>query len=624
MISRGFPKQMGRKKNRRRVVIRFYLVRKMQTILNHLKIRQKLLVMYAVAFLLPLLLIAVVMSSWLYGILEKWQISQAQTSLSQTAILFQDMIQSTEEISDSLYNNRAVNDTLGRTFSSVQEVYDRYMELDFLDDFLHSNTDILIFRYYTENNSLLNNSYFIKATDEVKTSSWYRNARLQEGKITWQMKTDSITRQRMLVLTRAVFRHPDKKFLGVMVIYLNSDRISRLLVNYENETFISINGMIEFSSTGIPRNKRVPLAKSGIEKGESSVLKSKYKEENVVALMTCLLRERSNSIILTQIIPKRTLFQTTLTGILISVLIMFSGSLISLILIQIFSRYFSGRINYLNGEINKVVQKNFELGPRPEGCDEFTEIYDALATTSNNIKTLIDEIYQHKLNQEQLLSRQNDIRFKMLASQINPHFLFNTLETIRMQALADGNRNVAHTIKLLAKILRHNLDVSESPVAITEEIEAVSNYLDIQHLRFSNRVSYDIIFMTDVTNIGILPLLIQPLVENSFSHGLESTQTGGFIYIVIDSDKDGDLSIIIKDNGCGISVERLGQLRERLATGTVENFTTSIGMVNVNQRIKLFYGEKYGIELESELNKGTTVTIHVPRVSLAGKGETNG
>ena len=428
----------------------------------------------------------------------------------------------------------------------------------------------------------------------------------------------------MLVLTRAVFRKPDGKFLGVMVIYLNSDRISRLLMHYQNETFISVNGMIEFSSTDLPETRRPPLINDGNAQGESVSIETKYQGENVVALMNRLYRERGNTIILTQIIPRKSLLHTTLTGIAISVLIMFSGSLISLILIAIFSRYFGKRVNYINGEINKVVQNNFELGPRPEGTDEFVEIYDALATTANNIKTLIDEIYQHKLNQEQLLSRQNDIRFKMLASQINPHFLFNTLETIRMQALADGNRDVAQTIKLLAKILRHNLDVSESPVAIMEEIEAVSNYLDIQHLRFSNRVSYDIIFMTDVTNIGILPLLIQPLVENSFSHGLESTQSGGFIYIVIDSDKNGDLSILIKDNGSGISGEKLAQLNERLQTGTVENFTSSIGMVNVNQRIKLFYGEQYGIELESELNKGTSVTIHVPKVPLAGKGDANG
>ena len=600
------------------------LANKILTILNFLKIRQKLLAMYCIAFLMPLVLIAVVMSWWLYGILEKWQIAQAQTSLSQTAILFQDMIQSTEELSDSLYNNRAVNDTLGRTFQSAQEVYDRYMDLDFLDDFLHSNTDLYTFRYYTENSTLLDNSYFIKATEDVIRSTWYRNAREQDGKITWQMKEDTITRRRMLVLTRAVFRKPDGKFLGVMVIYLNSDRISRLLMHYQNETFISVNGMIEFSSTDLPETRRPPLINDGNAQGESVSIETKYQGENVVALMNRLYRERGNTIILTQIIPRKSLLHTTLTGIAISVLIMLSGSLISLILIAIFSRYFGKRVNYINGEINKVVQNNFELGPRPEGTDEFVEIYDALATTANNIKTLIDEIYQHKLNQEQLLSRQNDIRFKMLASQINPHFLFNTLETIRMQALADGNRDVAQTIKLLAKILRHNLDVSESPVAIMEEIEAVSNYLDIQHLRFSNRVSYDIIFMTDVTNIGILPLLIQPLVENSFSHGLESTQSGGFIYIVIDSDKNGDLSILIKDNGSGISGEKLAQLNERLQTGTVENFTSSIGMVNVNQRIKLFYGEQYGIELESELNKGTSVTIHVPKVPLAGKGDANG
>ncbi|MBQ2528947.1 MAG: histidine kinase, partial [Treponema sp.] len=199
--------------------------------------------------------------------------------------------------------------------------------------------------------------------------------------------------------------------------------------------------------------------------------------------------------------------------------------------------------------------------------------------------------------------------------------LFNTLEAIRMQSLADGNRDVARTIKLLAKILRHNLDATDRPVPLVDEVEAVSNYLDIQHLRFADRVSYDIMFMCDVEGLVILPLLIQPLVENSFSHGLEDRQLGGFISITIDNDVNGDLEIKIRDNGSGISEQKLEQLRERLATGTVENFTTSIGMANVNQRIKLFYGEKYGIEIESQLGAGTEVIMRIPRVSMAGKGE---
>jgi two-component system sensor histidine kinase YesM len=193
-----------------------------------------------------------------------------------------------------------------------------------------------------------------------------------------------------------------------------------------------------------------------------------------------------------------------------------------------------------------------------------------------------------------------------------------------MQALSDGNKDVARTIKLLAKILRHNLDATDKPVPLTSEIEAVGNYLDIQHLRFGDRVSYDIDFATDVENVAILPLLIQPLAENSFIHGLEQRRPGGFISIVITSPDPDEISISIRDNGSGMSGQRLEEIRERLQTGTVENFTTSIGMVNVNQRIKLYYGEKYGIEIESEIDRGTTVTVRVPKILMTEEGESHG
>ncbi len=588
--------------------------------LNRLKIKQKLLVIYSVAFLLPMVVITVCLSTWFYRLLKDWRSEQARTSIVHTGSLLRDMIRSAEELSDSLYINRAVQDTISRSFNSIQEVYDRYMDLDFLDDFLHASTDVYSFRYYAENSTLLDNSYFIKSDEEVKESSWYKNARKAAGKITWQMREDAITKKSMLSLNRAVFRKPDGLFLGVLVISLDSEKIQKLLSKHEDETFLCVNGRIEFASGDIPEVRRPALMNVNLMDDSVFVSEGDFNGEKVIGLMTSLSNVRG-SIILAQVITKTNMIKSTVFGVLVCVAIMMAGLFISLISIFKFSGYFSRRVDYINGEIKKVVQNNFELGPRLKGTDEFVEIYDALEVTANNIKTLIDEVYQHRINREKLLARQNDIRFKMLASQINPHFLFNTLEAIRMQSLADGNRDVARTIKLLAKILRHNLDATDRPVPLVDEVEAVSNYLDIQHLRFADRVSYDIMFMCDVEGLVILPLLIQPLVENSFSHGLEDRQLGGFISITIDNDVNGDLEIKIRDNGSGISEQKLEQLRERLATGTVENFTTSIGMANVNQRIKLFYGEKYGIEIESQLGAGTEVIMRIPRVSMAGKGE---
>lgn len=581
--------------------------------MDNLGIRKKLVVVYVVAFFIPFLVVSVILSVWLQNRLTQWTIERSRSSMTQTATLFKDMLKNVEDLSDTLYINQQVQTTLKRHYESPKEVYEQYMTISFLDDFLQANLDITSIRYYTENSTILDNSFFIKAGRDIVLSDWYVRARESHGKSFWVTKTDNITKRKTLSLVRSMWDFNNDEFIGVLSVNIDYQRIDRFVMNQSQETVIAIDGEIEFSSNEIPEGFSPDFLEEVYSSSEIQSVNVRWKEKNDVALITQILVDNGNSVILLQILPRAELAAATFQGLFIYFVIMILALAFSFMAILFFSKYFNGRVEYINNEIQKVVQNNFEIGPSLPGSDEFASIYHALETTTQNIKKLIDEVYQHKIEQEQLLSRQNDIRFKMLASQINPHFLFNTLETIRMQALSDGNRKVANTIKLLAKILRHNLDVTDRPVPLFTEVEAVSNYLDIQHLRFADRVSYDITYLSDIRNIGILPLLIQPVVENSFIHGLESRKSGGFIYISIEC-KGKDLFIHVKDNGSGMSKAKLEELRQKLLTGTVENISASIGMVNVNQRIKLFYGSDYGLEIESVENEGTCVTIHVPLI----------
>ncbi len=592
----------------------------MALFLNRLKIRNKLMLLYVIAFLVPIVLITVILSFWINYRLEDWQMRVARASMLQTARLYQTMLKTTESMSDSLYVNKTVQETLQKNYSSAQEVYEQYLDTAFLDDFLRMNSNVASFRYYCENPTILDNAYFIKASDDIKSSLWYRQAKESHGNILWTMKIDDITHKKMLSLVRAVQSRTDGSFIAVLSINIAEDTVLRLIRAQENETLIAVNGKLEFSSGSLPDSRRPSFLNQDFPGEEITQAYTVWNNENVAGLFYRVYEDRASTMILMQFIPRTVLRTTTFKTVLVCLLVLGSGAAISALLLTLFSRYFENRVHYINNEIKKIVQNDFETGARLEGSDEFSEMFDALSKTSSTIKTLIDEVYTHKLSQAQLLSRQNDIRFKMLASQINPHFLFNTLETIRMQAIADGSKDVAYTIKLLAKILRHNLDVAERPVPLMEEIDVISNYLEIQHLRFKERVSYAIMFLCPVKDVEILPLLIQPLVENSFSHGLESHVRDGFIYILIDS-KDDTLSISVSDNGSGMSKEKLMELTKKLDDNKVEAVNSSIGMLNVNQRIKLFYGEQYGLNIQSEEGKGTVVTIQVPCIRMNGNGE---
>lgn len=591
---------------------------------NKLNIRQKFLGLYVLAFIVPLMIITVILSKWISKTLTTRQFALIRTSLAQTSSLISSMLESSLKLSESLFANRTVNQILEYRFKSTQEVYSHYATLSFLQDLAMANPDVLNFVYYTENQTMVDNSYFIRVTQELQDSNWYKAAVAAEGREVWVIKNVESYDTQTLSLVRALFNKTTGEVLGVLSVHLDNLKIEEILSAHNDETLVLVDSNIAFSSMPLNPSEKLSIATT-LSNGDFKPEQIIWHGKESVVMLNGLYNSKRSTITLAQIIPQSDFTKPSHFVILLCLLITGGGSILSLSLLQLFSHHITKRVDYLQNQINRIVQNNFEVGPRLSGSDEFAQIYDALVITSNNIKKLIDEVYRHKIKQEQLLARQNDIRFKMLSSQINPHFLFNALETIRMQAIDDDNKQVANTIKLLAKILRHNLSISNSPVSLMSEIEAVNNYLAIQHLRFADRVSYSINFLAEVKNALILPLLIQPLVENSFTHGLQDKKIDGFIIITIDlCDEKKNFLISIKDNGCGIPEEKFEAIKTRLATGTVENLNTSIGMVNVNQRVKLFYGQEYGLEIESKPNEGTLVMLKIPAVYTYDEEEKNG
>ena len=247
-----------------------------------------------------------------------------------------------------------------------------------------------------------------------------------------------------------------------------------------------------------------------------------------------------------------------------------------------------------------------------------TDIYIGGSSEIRHLGYSVKKSYEQiEILMQEIIRQQNERRkseMDALQSQINPHFLYNTLETIRMQALSCGNRNVATSIKLLGKSMRYVLDnTGTSFTTLTKELEYIKTYLSIQQLRFGDRVNYTLQVDEDLdtNSCKILPLLLQPVVENAILHGLESKTEDGMITIQIAS-ADATLLITIKDNGQGMTNEELDALRDRIRNHPSSD-THSIGLYNINQRISLFYGEGYYMEIDSAIGAGTTVRLKIPK-----------
>lgn len=270
---------------------------------------------------------------------------------------------------------------------------------------------------------------------------------------------------------------------------------------------------------------------------------------------------------------------------------------------------YNRRLNTFKRQIHKAAAGDFTELEKLSGNDEINEIYEDLKIVINNNRQLISTIIEKQVHKEKINSRQKDAELKMLASQINPHFLYNTLETIRMKARCNGENEIEELVKMLAKIMRRNIQLGDNPVTLKSELELVEYYLRIQQYRFGERISFQINLSCNIDHLKIMPLIIQPIVENAFIHGLETKEGNGRIDIIIE--KKDCLRIHILDNGVGMSKEKLAEIIASLSNFNQTDHT-GLGITNVNQRIKLLYGDSYGIYIDSEENAGTTAIIELP------------
>ncbi len=211
---------------------------------------------------------------------------------------------------------------------------------------------------------------------------------------------------------------------------------------------------------------------------------------------------------------------------------------------------------------------------------------------------------------------------KSLPKQINLHFLYNTLETIRGQALLDDNENIASMIEALASYFRYNISSEANVVTIRNELDNIDSYMFIQKVRFNNRFSLNVLIDDEdrcVYDYLIPKMILQPIVENSILHGLEKIIVDGRITIDITL-SENNLLITISDNGIGIEEHLLEEINKKLNNFNVNEIEQSysfenennIALSNINERIKLLYGNEYGIRIYSVLNVGTDVEIIMP------------
>jgi two-component system, sensor histidine kinase YesM len=244
-----------------------------------------------------------------------------------------------------------------------------------------------------------------------------------------------------------------------------------------------------------------------------------------------------------------------------------------------------------------------------------------ISTVANEFNNMLDEIdglthrlldSNTRLYEIELEKKQAELAF--LQSQINPHFLYNTLESIRGMASAKGVDEIKEMTRALSQIFRYSVKGTED-VNLSEEIEIIKSYVKIQQIRFQNRFDVEYHLNPEALECMVPKMILQPVVENAIYHGLEPTSRKGSLHIECSLKSVNELVVTVKDNGVGIDDDKLDKIMLDLSASDRKELAgggANIGIVNVNNRLKLIYGDRYGIEIKSRINEGTEITLNIP------------
>lgn len=579
-----------------------------------MKVQKKLMAIYAIAVLGPILIVGIYLTQLMCDMVVDRAISEASVNIDRIKERLNETIRIANALSDRIYIDEKVIEILTTKYESYGEVVKVYNEAETINSYLKYYDEIASIRIYTENDTLLNNSQFMKPTDQIRKESWYKEAISRNGRIEWSYRYDETAGKHYLSLIRAL-RNSQEGLLGVMVININTEKLKTIIKDEPYDTLIAFNQQV-ISTQGnseLIEDKLGELRELELESVGNYKMQLKNKEGTHYIIFNTFrpAKAQMTTVEICMNMSVRSVTSKTMEIITTSFIIILCTTIISTMLILVFSKSFANRIILVRREMHKVVSGNFNIRKSIEGNDEIGELYRDIYGTVESVKALSKQIYEEKVQKEEIKRRQKEMQFAMLASQINPHFLYNTLETIRMKAYCTGQIELANVVKMLSKLLRRNLEVTDRRVSLQSELDLIKAYLEIQKFRFGERITYEIKCEEDISNQTILPLILQPIVENAFIHGLEGKYGDGKITCSIEEEHE-EIVITIEDDGLGIEEERLEELHQSLQ-GDKETIKGSFGFNNINQRLKLYYGEKYGIKITSKMGQGTKVTVTLPK-----------
>ena len=566
-------------------------------------IKKKFYIFYVVCVLIPL----IVTDSVVFLTTAKFDRERREHEMSNIASTVEyslsSMIGNAGEIGNSIYTNRDFEEFLSKRYTNSAEyvaAYQNFLSGKLLENALGMNS--MIFTLYTDNDTIVNGGR-VNTLDKLKnTESYLRLNEEAKSKGLFFVYDDSssrITRERRIIyLQRLDFYDAEtEKYLKIEFDYGSMVRTIKNM-NYDNEVLICEGDRILLS------NGQYGSYGSEFQRLDNATMREAY--EHTISLygteLTIYVKPVENS------------FLTNIRNKLPIILLLLAVNVIfPFWFVQIFNRSFTKRITELSKVFKSVDSDHLIPMPCEEGKDEISSMirnYNRMVERTNG---LIETVYKNKIHEQEMLVGRKNAELLALHSQINPHFLFNVLESIRMHSILKKENETADMVAKLAVMQRQYVEWGNDSVSIFQEIEFVKAYLALQKYRFGERLNYDIEVDRECENFKIPKLTIVTFVENACVHGIESKSSPGWIFVRIGRQGEG-LEIEIEDTGSGMAEAKLTELQNNMCNADIEMLKGGgrVGIINACVRLKMVTENRVEFRVEGEEGVGTTVTIRIP------------
>lgn len=573
--------------------------------IDEMKLRDKMILLFIVCVMLPLIITDGII---LYNVYRVNKIQQMQEVRSDATAVRYDMVSSLEYPSAlirNIYKNNYIEELLNKDYQNPLEYYDAYTSFkrnSLYESWLSSGIETV--GIYADNNSIVNGGMFFRLS-EAKSQEWYSELEDNDdivltfacdSDMTEQYATRKIYMLRRLNIAR---KYSCEKVLKMEINY-RSFRDTILSDSIKSDVYIVKDGLIVMSNVG---GSSLTTTYSKFDQRT----KYDYKDEFSLYGGTYSLYVKSRD---------RRLFDNN-PGFLLVVLLLFMINIIlPLFMIHRLDTSVARRIGRLDNVLERANSdeniEGVEKIDHIDGSDEITSLMVNYNIMADRLNDMMQTVYVNKLKEQEMdIARQN-AELLALHSQINPHFLFNALESIRMHSLIKNEDETAEMVENLAQMQRANVDWKNDTVPIMEEMDTVEAYLKLQQYRFGDRLKFSLDIAPDCRKLMIPKLSIVTFVENAIIHGIENKAEAGWIFVRANKKDDGFI-LEIEDTGVGMEEAERLRLIAIMNNASLEIIKSqkSIGIVNACLRLKMMTDNNVKFDVETEQGVGTTIIIRL-------------